>query len=129
MFRRILSISLAGLLLQAVICTNPALANPKTDKDAKFAQKVKEGISKLGVGQEAQVRVTLRDRTKIAGYISRAQEDSFVIADSKTGLTTTVAYADVAQVQGQNPSRHVHIGWAIAILVAILVVAVVVSTK
>lgn len=129
MFKSILSIALTSLLLHTVICTKPAFANSRTDKDAKLAQKVKEGISKLGVGQEAQVRVTLRDRTKLAGYISQAQEDSFVIADSKTGLTTTVAYADVAQVQGQNPSRRVHIGWAIAILVAILVVAVVISTK
>lgn len=129
MFRNILSIGLATLLLQTDIFIKPASANSRTDEEAKFVQKVKQGIFKLGVGQEAKVKLTLRDRTKLAGYVSGAEEDSFVITDSKTGLPTTVAYTDVVQLQGQNPKGSAHTGWFIAIAVAILVIFVVVAAK
>ena len=52
------------------------------------------------MGKGALVRVKLRDGTKLAGYVSEANENSFVIVDSKTGAATNVPYPQVKQVKG-----------------------------
>jgi hypothetical protein len=64
-------------------------------------QKVRKKVLKLGVGKGALVSVKLLDNTKVQGYISRADEESFVVADAKTGTVTIVSYSNVAQVKGR----------------------------
>jgi hypothetical protein len=102
-------------MFQVVFCVQSISASPLADKQAKLIEKVKEGISKLGVGKDALVEVKLRDKAKLAGYVSEARQDSFAITDAKTGTATTVAYADVAQVKGHNLSTGAKIGIGIAI--------------
>ena len=55
----------------------------------------------MGVGKDAKVEVKLRDNTKLKGYVSGVEEDSFTVTD-KTGIERTVAYADVAKVSKQG---------------------------
>jgi hypothetical protein len=43
--------------------------------------------------------VKLQDKTKLKGYLTTKEQDSFTITDSKTGATNTVRYADVSQVK------------------------------
>lgn len=105
MFKQSLSWLLAGSLIFALFCAPPVAAKSKAEKEAQQAEKVKAGITRLGVGGEARVAVKLRDGRKIAGYVKEAGEDSFVIADLKTGATATVAYPDVAQVKGHHLSK------------------------
>ena len=119
--RKVLSLLLAGLLIQ-LISVQPASANPVADKQTKLAEKVKEGVSKLGVGQDARVELRLRDKTKLAGYISEVKEDSFVVSDAKTGDATTVAYSNVTQVKGHNLGTGAKIAIGIAIGVGIVLI-------
>lgn len=49
-------------------------------------------ISKLGIGQEAKIKVKLKDGTKIKGYITEMSESQFVIIDSKTNQPVPVPY-------------------------------------
>jgi hypothetical protein len=67
------------------------------------------------------VSLTLRDKTKLTGYISEVGGDSFVVTDLESGGRTTIAYPDVVQVKGNNLSTRtkVIIGVAIAVGVAI----------
>ena len=102
MFKKGLSLVLVGFLLR-VVGVMPAYAGSKEEKETRFAEKVKEGISKLGTGTEARIEVKLRDKTKLRGYVSEAGEDSFVIVDEKTSATSRVTYPQVKQVKGQQP--------------------------
>jgi hypothetical protein len=114
MFKKILTIAIAGLLIQA-ICVQPASAASKAEKQAQRTEKVKSGILTLGVGTDARVAIKLRDDVKLAGYISEATEASFVVTDFKTRAATTVAYGDVSQVKG----HHLGTGAKIAIGIGI----------
>ena len=109
------------LLCFTMLFHQSALANPKSEKDASLPQKVKAGIVKLGTGQSSIVSLKLRDKTKLAGYISEIGEDSFVVTGLESGKSTTVAYPDVVQVKGNNltTKTKVIIGVAIAVGVAI----------
>lgn len=121
MLKKSLSLLLAGLLIQ-LICIQPASANPMADKQAQLAEKVKEGVSKLGVGQDARVELKLRDKTKLAGYISEVKEDSFIVSDAKTGDATTVAYTSVTQVKWHNLGTGAKIAIGIGIGVGIVLI-------
>jgi len=61
-------------------------------------------LAKLGASKDTKISVKLRNKTKLKGYISAIEEDAFVIADSKTGAETRVAYGDVTQAKGNNLS-------------------------
>ena len=123
MFKKILTIAIAGLLIQAV-CAQPASAASKAEKQAQLAEKVKAGILKLGSGSDARVAIKLRDKMKLAGYISEATEGSFVVTDPKTRAATTVSYGDVTQVRGHNlgTGAKIAIGIGIGVGVTMLVI-------
>jgi hypothetical protein len=98
----------------------PAYAASKEEKEARFAEKVKTNILKLGIGESARVEVKLRDKTKLKGYISAANGESFTVTDSKTGTVTTVAYPQVKSVKGNNLSTGAKIAIGVGIVAAIL---------
>lgn len=122
MYKRILTITLAALLIQAV-CVKPASAASKEEKQAQRTEKVRAGIQGLGVGTSARVAIKLRDDVKLAGYVSEANNDSFVVSDPKTNAATTVAYGDVTHVKGHNigTGAKIAIGIGIGVGVALLV--------
>lgn len=121
MFKKILSLVLSFLLLQSVIFV-PVSAN---ETEAARVEKVKAGVSALGTGTDAKVKLKLTDNRKLKGYISRADEDSFVVVE-KSGAETTVAYANVKQVKGNNLSSgtKVLIGVAIAAAIVGVIIAI-----
>jgi len=122
MFKKIFTMATAGLLIQ-MVCVQPAAATSKDDKQSQRTEKVRSGVLKLGVGTDARVSIKLRDDVKLAGYISEAKNDSFVVTDLKTRTATTVAYGDVAQVKGHNigTGAKIAIGIGIGVGVTILV--------
>jgi hypothetical protein len=123
MFRKALSLVLGGFLF-GVAGLRLAYAGAKEEKETRFAEKVKEGISKLGTGVEARVEVKLRNKTKLKGYVSEASEDSFVIVDEKTGTTSTVSYAQVKQVKGKNLSTAAEIALGVGVILLPIVIVV-----
>jgi hypothetical protein len=122
-YQKHISLGLVCSLLLMLGSTPVAAATTKEEKVATHAAKVKTEIGKLGIGPEAQIRVKLRDKTKLAGYISQANADSFVITDPKTGNSTEVPYPNVTQAKGHNLSTgaKIAIGVGIAVGIAILV--------
>ena len=123
MFRKVLSFVLVGFLL-SVAGVSVAYAGSKEDKETRFAEKVKEGIGKLGTGADARIEVKLRDKTKLKGYLSEAGEDSFVIVDEKTNATSRVAYSQVKQVKGKNLSTAAEIALGVGIILLPIVIVV-----
>lgn len=128
MIKKILTVVIAGLLIQAV-CVQPASAASKAEKEAQRAEKVKVGILKLGTGTDARVAIKLRDKAKLAGYVTEVSDGSFVVTDPKTQGSTTVAYGDVTQVKGHNlgTGAKVAIGIGIGVGVTLLVIWLIVQ--
>src|SRR5215213_10407144 len=101
MLKKVCSVILSALLLQAAAV--PAFAGTSPEKEARRAEKVRTQLAKLGTGQDALVKVELRDKTKLEGFVSEAGADTFAVTDG-AGKTTTVAYPQVKKVQGHNLS-------------------------
>ena len=113
MLKRLLSLVLIGSITMA--------ANATVKEDAS-TEKVKAAIAKLGTGPSAQVKITLRDKNKLKGYIKEANEDHFILVN-ETGATTEIAYPQVKQVKGHNLSTgaKVAIGVGIAFVILLIV--------
>jgi hypothetical protein len=121
MCKRFISFAIVILLLHFVTAIPSTSAATDAQKQARYAEKVKAGIVKLGAGKEARVAVRLRDKTKLAGYISEIREDSFAITDPNTDAITVVTWPNVKQVKGHNLSTGAKIaiiglGIAVAVL-------------
>ena len=117
MFKKVCSIILSALLMQAVAI--PALAGTKAEKETKRAEKVRTQIAKLGTGRDALIRVELRDKTKLEGYVSESGAESFVVTN-EAGVATTVAYPQVGKVKGNNLSTGAKIAIGICVAAAIV---------
>jgi len=120
MLKKCLSLALVALLVN-LASPAPAFAKSKAEKEAQFSEKVKAAVLKLGVGPEAHVKVKLRDKTKLEGFISQSGEDSFTVTNVNTGVAAVVAYPQVGTVKGHNLSTGAKIaiiglGVAVAVL-------------
>ena len=121
MTNRTASMIVACLLAISIICQQTASASSTPDKDARFAQKVRAAVLELGVDKASLVSIKLRDKTKLAGYISEIGDRSFVVTDLKSVAATTVAYPDVVQVKGNNLSTGAKIAIAAAIIAGVAI--------
>ncbi len=108
MLGKALSLLLACLLIQTFDFVKPVRANSNSQSQSESEQKVRKNVIKLGVGKDALVSVKLLDNTKVQGYISRVDDESFVVADAKTGTLTTISFSNVAQVK----KRILGHGWS-----------------
>ena len=117
MLKKICSVALAALLLQAAAA--PALAKTNAEKEAKRVEKVRTQIAKLGTGKDAVIRVELRDKTRLEGYVSEIGAESFIVTN-KAGMATTVAYPQVGKVKGNNLSTGTKIAIGIGVAAAIV---------
>ena len=104
MYVRCMKITSILLIIVLVHIAYPstALAGDSPEEEAKFAEKLKSEIAKLGTGPDAQVEVKLRDKTKLKGYISEVSDESFTVVDGRSGSARTVTYPQVKQVKGNN---------------------------
>ena len=118
MFRKLVALSLIAFVIN-LAGVRVAYADSKEEKQARFAEKVKANVLKLGTGESARVKVKLRDQAKLEGYISDAGAETFTITNRKTGVATTVAYPQVKSVQGNNLSTGAKIAIGVGIAATI----------
>jgi hypothetical protein len=121
---------LAGLLV-SLLAVQSAMATSKAEREAaeraKFARDVKDGIATLGVGPDAWIKLTLRDKRKVDGYVTEAREDAVVVMDKRTSTQTVVPYPDITKVQANNLSlRTKLIIWG-AVAAGIIITLVIVK--
>ena len=117
MLKKVCSLILSALLMQAAAI--PAFAGSSAEKDAKRAEKVRTQIAKLGTGKDALVRLELRDKTKLEGYVSEVGAEGFVVTN-RAGVATTVAYPQVVKAKGNNLSTGAKIAIGIGVAAAII---------
>lgn len=116
-----ISLALVCTLLLMLASTPTAAATNKEEKAAAFAAKVKTEIGKLGTGPDARISVKLRDKTKLSGYISAVNADSFVIVDANSSTAIEVPYPNVTQAKGKNLSTGATIAIAVGIAVGVTI--------
>jgi hypothetical protein len=112
MFRKLLSLLLVAIMTNLAVVTL-AYAGSKEEEQARLAEEVKASVLKLGTGEASRVKVQLRNKTKLEGYISAADEEGFSITNKKTGIATPVAYPQVKSVKGNNLSTGAKIAIAV----------------
>lgn len=118
MFRRSLA-----MLLSAAVLSLGLLIHTTVAQDSRAAQEIQIKVAKIGVGRDARVEAKLNDGSKVKGYISAAENDSFTVVDRKTGSSQTISYADVVSVKkssgGLSPLTWGIIGGASAAAIII----------
>lgn len=119
MLRKLFSLALVALLIN-LAGVRLAYADSKEEKQARFAEKVKTSVLKLGTGEAARVKVKLRDKTKLEGYISAADGEGFTVTNLKTGTATPVAYPQVKSVKGNNLSTKAKIAIGVGVAAAVV---------
>ena len=113
MRKRCVAVILICALLHLTTLSGYAYSKPQTD--AEYAQRVRRAVFQLGIGPEATIRVTLRDNTKLSGYVSEAGADTFTIIDSKSRAGVPIAYTEVSKVNGRNLSTGAKIAIGVAV--------------
>lgn len=119
MFKKLFSLALVVLLIN-LAGMRLAYADSKEEKQARFAEKVRTSVLKLGTGEAARVKVKLQDKTKLEGYISDADGEGFIVTNPKTGMVTKVAYPQVKSVKGNNLSTGAKIAIGVGIAAAVI---------
>ena|SRR6267378_2782275 len=124
MSKQIVSYCLAALLVNLMCVSSGVSASPTKSKEDQQIEKFKADIFELGTGPSARIKVKLRDKTTISGYVNEAGEDSFVIVDDKTGQPTRVVYPQVAQAKGRNSLTGKQVGYIVLIGLCVVLVIV-----
>ena len=127
MIKKCLSLTLIYLLL---ITANFSLvsAQTQTDKNSSSTTKIKAIVAKRGTGENKRVNVKMLNGTKVKGYISQADENTFTLVDSKTKQSNAIAYGDVSQVKNRlSKGDKIFIGVVIgaAAVVGIVLVSII----
>jgi hypothetical protein len=121
MLKKISSLILSTLLLQAAVV--PAFAKSNSNKEAERAEKVRMQLARLGTGTDARVKLELRDKTKLEGFISEASAENFTVTDN-AGKSTTVLYPQVKKAQGNNLSTGAKIAIGAGVAAAIILIVI-----
>ena len=119
MFKKVCSVVLSALLLQAAAV--PAFAATSAEKEAKRAEKVRTQLAKLGTGEDARIKLILRDKTRLEGFVSESGATTFAVTD-RAGKTTTVGYGQVSKAQGHNLSTGAKVAIGIGIGAAVTLI-------
>lgn len=114
-----ISISILSLVLAAGAWAVPGVSGQTVSDAAEIRSKVAE----IGTGRDAKIEVTMRDKTKLKGYVDTVASDSFSVIEEKTGSSQTVDFANVAKVRkprnGLKPRTWIIIGAAAAAAIII----------
>ena len=110
MFKKILSLTLIALVIN-VFGVGTVRAGAQVVEQARpNVERVKENVRKLGIGDATRLQLKLWDGRNVKGYLREAREEDFTVVDVKTGVATTVKYAEVKQVKGSNRSTAAKVG-------------------
>ena len=124
--------NLALLLVTVLVCNSIVFADhaaPASGTTQVQAQetsrtaKAKAEVQKRGIGEESRVKAKLVNGAEVKGFISRIEEASFVVTDTKTGQTTTIPHANVQKIQGPGLSKGGKIAIAVGVGAAVFFLA------
>lgn len=111
MFKKCLVLLLMTLMFNLTNAT-VVLAQAQMDKNTQLSNEIKAKIAKFGTGEKAKVKIEMKDKTIIKGFVSTIENDSFTLTD-KNGAATKIDYSQVKKADRDGLSKGVKIGiWA-----------------
>lgn len=122
MYRKLLSLTLAGLLTTAITSV-PISAQTQATAKPSHAEEMKAKVLRIGVGR-ARVSVKLRNHMKLKGFIGQITDDGFSVVDPKSGTVTPVPYKEVLEVKNINRSALLRLGILAGTMVGLAVLLV-----
>ena len=126
MLKTTISTLIAILIVQFLFI---APASGQSSNVETESAKIKAALTRRGTGEKSKVKIKLRDGREVKGYIAELNADDFVIAESKTNVRTTIAYADAAKVKESGLPLGAKIGIAALVVGAVAVVVIAVGVK
>ena len=96
MFRNTLAIIIAV----AVLTVGLTLQSAQAQSQSQSALAARATVSDLGIRSKVEVKIT--DGTKVKGRIGEIKDQSFTVADAKTGVSQEINYAEVTSVKKSN---------------------------
>lgn len=118
MFRKLLSVALAGLLT-TTLASVPNSAQSQATTQSPQAEKIRVRVMKMGVGR-TRVEVKLKNQMKLKGFIGQIADDGFSLVDPKSGTVTPVPYDQVLQVKSINRSALIALGLAVGTIAGLM---------
>lgn len=79
-------------------------ADASTQESARARDEMKETLAKFGVGEKARVKVKLRNRSEVKGYVSGVGAENFIVTDKKSGRDITLTYSEVVSIKRDGRS-------------------------
>ncbi len=128
MLRNLVVVLTAVSFLFTTTSSEVIAAATKAEKEARRADKIKAKVGKVGIGEQSRVTVGLEDSKdpskikELKGYVSKIDEDSFVVTNLKTKETTTVAYRNVAYVHGKGLPLAATVAIVAGVVVGVLLI-------
>ena len=112
------------ILLWVVVLAFNGVAVTQATQTAEASQttKIKTAVQRRGIGEKSRVKVKLRNKADVKGYISRIEDASFEVTDKSTGQATNIPYADVEKIRGAGLSKGAKIGIIAGVAVAIVAI-------
>src|SRR5215831_5956116 len=95
-----------------IMCLAISAWSQSADLPDEHAAKVRLSVQKRGTGEHSRVKVTLRDKTEVKGYISQIGPELFQITDNQTGKVTPITYQEVEKVRKSGLSTGAKIAIA-----------------
>jgi hypothetical protein len=79
-----------------------AVAQSVEKNSIQARQKVEQLVARSGIGEKASVRVKLRDKSEVKGYVSGHGTDDFTVVDKQTNQPKIIPYNEVVKVKGNR---------------------------
>ena len=108
MFKKFLALVLTLLIIN-LFFINTAFAQIADNEDI-LSRNVKNTVAKIGTEPNRKLKVTLKDGTKLKGYITEIKNDHFDVLDTRTSKVTTIQYSNVKEAKRDGLSQMAK-GW------------------
>jgi len=100
--------------------TVPTVKPEKESRQQDHMAEVKNEVLKRAVGEMSRVRVTLRDKTDVKGYISQIDAASFQVTDKK-GQVRTIDYAQTVKIRKDGLSTAAKIALTAGVIGGLMI--------
>jgi len=88
-----------AILLSVMVTALSFSFTTNAQTTAADVQQTRAKVQTLAVNRDKKVEVKLKDTTKVKGYITAVDQDSFAVSNTATGSGETIAYTDVVDIK------------------------------
>ena len=87
------------------------------------AQSLKNKLDEFGTGNEARVKVKLKNKTSVSGFVREVNENSFVVINERTNAAETIDYKSVKKIKGRNnlTGKDLLAAWGLIGVIAMII--------